>query len=161
MLTGKQLIEQGIITGPIEESNIQQHGVDLNVVEVHKLWGGGSIFRKSPTQLGIKEKITPRDSIFVLQPGVYDFTFKQGCKIPPNYWGEIIQRSSLSRNGTFIRSAIFDAGFETKNIGTIVTVMLPIHIEVGARIGQFVVHASNEVKNLYNGQWQNDKQRGK
>jgi deoxycytidine triphosphate deaminase len=59
----------------------------------------------------------------------------------------------------FIRSAIFDAGFQTEQIGTMVIVLVPIDIEVGARVAQIVAHNSNEVENQYNGQWQGDQQR--
>lgn len=168
-LTGKQLVEQGIVVGPIEADNIQQHGVDLNLVSVSKIVGSGYIPKKGKTQLANREVIEPfpfydeeRDEtiqLWLLQPGMYDITFAQGCNVPPNQRLEIYQRSSLLRNGAILRSSVFDAGFKTAAIGTVIHIGVPITIEVGARVAQMVAVASNVVENLYDGQWQNDKQR--
>jgi hypothetical protein len=47
-------------------------------------------------------------------------------------------------------------------MGAYLHVILPIDIEVGARVAQMIVNESYEVgiEELYDGQWQNDKQRG-
>jgi len=73
----------------------------------------------------------------------------------------IRQRSSLLRNGAIIASSIFDPGFTTENMGTIMIVTATIFIEQDARVGQMYFHECDEVneENLYNGQFQNDKQR--
>ena len=49
----------------------------------------------------------------------------------------------------------------TKNMGAFLHVIRPITIERGARVAQAVVNESYEVEreDLYEGQWQNDKQR--
>jgi deoxycytidine triphosphate deaminase len=180
MLTGKQLTT---FISNVPDENIQQHGIDLNVVSVSKVISRGLIPKEGKTILGQREEIKPmnrildfgvppgadpmkrypenekRGSVLSLDPGVYDFVFAQGCKVPKDSWFEVIQRSSGSRNGLFIRSAIFDAGFQTEQIGTMVMVLVPIDIEVGARVAQIVAHNSNEVENQYNGQWQGDQQR--
>lgn len=162
-LTGKQLVEKNIITGAIPEENIQQCGIDLNLIAVQKVEGGGFIPASGKTKLADRVVILPElmdgKSIFILNPGVYDFTFSQGCNTPSDQRLDLIQRSSCSRNGLFIRSAVFDPGFKTDNIGTMVMVMLPIAIEVGARVAQIVAISSNTVDNLYNGQFQGDNQR--
>jgi deoxycytidine triphosphate deaminase len=46
-------------------------------------------------------------------------------------------------------------------MGTIMIVGVPIFIEKDARVAQMYFHECDEVasENLYNGQWQNDKQR--
>ncbi len=168
-LTGQELIDKGIITGEILPENIAQCGVDLNVIEVEQVVGKGTIPKTGKTVLAERKKIfpvkgydanqNPEIEHFELSPGVYDFTFLQGCKVPKNQRLDIVQRSSCSRNGLFIRSAVFDPGFETEHIGTMIQVMQNIRIEKGARVAQIVAIASNEVNNLYDGQWQGDKQR--
>lgn len=163
-LTGKQLVEQGIITGPIKEENIQQHGVDLNLIKVEKISGTydshGSIPRIGKTQLAYRTEINiDTNGGWLLQPGSYDITLDQGCKIPPDKMLLICQRSSLLRNGTLIQSSIFDAGFETDKIGTVMIVHEAIWIEKYARVAQIYALNSNVVENLYSGQWQGDKQR--
>lgn len=167
MLTGKQLVERGVITGKIDDTNIAQHGVDLNLIKVEKLSGGGFIPKEGKTLPSNKEEVLSGKmevfggkDVWILHPGVYDITFQQGCKVPSNKRLEIIQRSSMSRCGGFIRSAVFDAGFETNNMGTIIQINHTMTVEVGARVAQVVSYESNEVENLYDGQFQNDKQRG-
>lgn len=167
-LTGKQLIEQKIVTGTIAEENIQQHGVDLNLIEIFRIDGAyenGVVPIEGKTKLAIRVPVYLADTrvnakpSWYLTPGAYDITLAQGCKVPPDKFLLIRQRSSLLRNGAIITSSVFDAGFETERIGTVMIVMTPILIEKGARIAQIYAHNSNEVQNLYDGQWQGDKQR--
>lgn len=168
-LTGKQIVEQKIITKVDNPECIQQHGVDLELIRVQRIDGIGFIPKQGKTHLAHRVEIPPIDikslnsdtlvSAWSLTPGVYDITFAQGCKIPPNQRLEIVQRSSLLRNGAILRSSLFDAGFETDQIGTVIYIQVPIVIEVGARVAQAYCAVSNEVENLYAGQWQGDKRR--
>jgi deoxycytidine triphosphate deaminase len=170
-LTGKQLVEKGIITGEIPAENVAQHGIDLNLIKVEKMEGIGFIPKEGKTKLVtyiemlptdgvIKEEETLKDMrVWHLNPGSYSVTFSQGCKIPADKMLLIRQRSSLLRNGTFLHSSVFDAGFETEQIGTVIVVVHPIQIEVGARIAQIYAHNSDVVENLYDGQFQKDSQR--
>jgi deoxycytidine triphosphate deaminase len=168
-LTGQQLIDQGIITNNPSNECIAQHGVDLCVEKIEHVIGTGFIPKEGKTTLAdriaiqtqLVEKPNSEEMVecFLLEPGTYDFTFAQGCKVPVDQRLDVIQRSSLSRNGVFIRSAVFDAGFETNNIGTMVQVNRPIYIEKGARVAQILAIASNVVDKPYEGQWQGDKQR--
>jgi dUTP pyrophosphatase len=181
-LTGRQIIEQGIVFPSVQlsgvgtaipEENVQQHGVDLNLLHVSKVdgnWGAGFIPKDGKTVLAKRMPILPSQHVnpegdlivgWRLEPGVYDITLAQGCKVPANQRAEIFHRSSLYRNGCTLRSALWDAGFETDQMGTQLVVMTPILIELGARIAQFVCTLSNYVQpqDQYNGQWQNDKQR--
>jgi deoxycytidine triphosphate deaminase len=171
-LNAKEVSEQGIITN-IGEDSIQQVGIDLQVEKIESMFGIGLIPVKGKTRL-VQYKEIPLDLIITdviddqpveksgwrLTPGVYSVTFKQGCKIPKDQMLKIRQRSSMARNGSFIHSSIFDPGFETKNIGTIMIVMHPIEIEYEARIAQAYVNTYSPVENLYDGQYQKDNQRG-
>lgn len=159
MLNSKELIERGIITGPIEEENIAQHGIDLNLIKVERLINSGRIPKKGKTQLPLYEAIEPIRGNWVLYPGIYNITFAQGCKIPNDQMLLIRQRSSLLRCGGILHSSVFDAGFETDQMGTMVNIIHPIEIEVGARIAQIYNHETTPVENLYDGQFQKDKQR--
>lgn len=161
MYNAKELVDKGIVTGPILEKNVQMHGVDLNLVAVKRVLGGGHIPLLGKTVLGSYEDVPVVDGMWKLDPGVYDITFAQGCKIPNDIMMLIRQRSSLLRNGTFLHSSVFDAGFETEQMGTVMTVQLPITIEEGARVAQIYSHQGTPVgeDRLYTGQWQGDKQR--
>lgn len=177
-LTGKQLVANEIITGLLDENgnlkqeytdNVQQHGVDLNLIAVSLIDGtnqNGVVPYKGKTVLAqripmlLTEGKEGDPSGWYLMPGAYDITFAQGCKVPSDKMLLIRQRSSLLRNGTILHSSVFDAGFQTQNIGTVMIVMTPIFIHHNARVAQIYAHNSNEVENLYDGQWQGDKQRG-
>lgn len=165
MLNGRELIEKGVITGKIGEKNVQQHGVDLNLRAVERMTGesSGRIPNddsfNSKTVLTSYEDVPALGGIWALEPGTYSIMFEQGCKIPADIMLLIRQRSSLLRNGAILHSSVFDAGFETEHIGTVLVVTQPIVIEEGARIAQAYGHACTEVENLYDGQFQNDKQR--
>lgn len=164
MLNGKEMIEKGIITGIVPTENIQMHSVDLNLIDVKQLQiPAGLIPKEGKTQLCKRETIslTEEDGkkIWHLPEGSYDITFEQGCIIPNDQMLLIRQRSSLLRNGALIVSSIFDSGFQTVQIGTIMIITVPICIEYGARIASIYNHACTPVETLYNGQWQEDRQR--
>jgi deoxycytidine triphosphate deaminase len=160
MLSGQELKDKQIIT-KIPEENISQHGIDLNVIKIEKQTTTGFIPVKGKTQIPEYQEIFPINNIWELQPGHYSVVFEQGCNVPSNQMLLIRQRSSLLRCGGIVCSSVFDAGFKTDNIGTFITLFQPIKIEVGSRIAQIYNHKSNKIKVLYNGQFQNDKQRKK
>lgn len=178
-LTGQEIVDKGIVFGPISEENIQQHGVDCNLIGVKRIVGKGFVPTEGKTiltqyqpMLPAKVEIlmnndgkphTPVETrtafAWQLEPGVYDITLAQGCRIPPDQRMKLIHRSSIYRNGSNIVSALWDAGFETQNMGTVLHVFVPIQIEVGARVCQAYCTSSNIVDNLYDGQFQKDSQR--
>ena len=173
MLNGRELIEKGVITGKIGEKNVAQHGVDLNLSKVERLVGPtpgripndeGEIKKK--TLLTEYEVVPTMGGVWALEPGTYSIIFEQGCKIPADMMLLIRQRSSLLRNGTILHSSVFDAGFETGQMGTVMIVNKPIVIERGARVAQIYGHACTEIdeKDVYGAegkgsQWQGDNQR--
>lgn len=172
MLNAEQILEQGLIKTEFSKGKPAQVGYDLSAKSINAI--GKDEFNSKPNiGMVLKDKTilnnyTPVETKridgvegWLLYPGAYDITFHEGCKISPNKVGMIRQRSSLLRNGAIIASSIFDPGFETDNMGTIMIVTATIFIEQDARVGQMYFHECDQVakENLYNGQWQNDKQR--
>lgn len=194
MLNSKQL--QPLIRGPLNEDNIQQIGIDLNLIKVERLntidvrmyednedssitflpWENagfipynGKTILCARTEVPLETVIAPDNQqiptdkikVWRLNPGVYDITFAQGVAVPANLAMFIRQRSSMLRNGALLHSSVFDPGFETDNIGTILHVRENIVIEYNARIAQIYAHVCEPVSEdkLYSGQWQGDKQR--
>lgn len=94
-----------------------------------------------------------------LQPGYYEVIFDEGCRMPKNRVMVFISRSSLVRCGAQIVCGQFDAGFETEHMGCFLRVDQPIYIERHARIAQTRIFETADVDNMYDGQWQGDKQR--
>ena len=165
MRNGRELFDLGIITSVNNpDKNVQQHGIDLNVVKISKVNSGGFIPIDGKTQIPKYSEVdlmyTESNMAFwALGPGSYYVEMHQGCDVPKDMMLLIRSRSSLSRIGASINSPIFDAGFKTDNIGTIMTVTETIRIEHSARICQIYGHLCSVVGNLYDGQFQNDKQR--
>ena len=170
MLTGRELAESGMITG-FEESNIQQQGIDIRVAKIKKIKKGamGVIPVEGKTVIPEYEEVPAlhlkngdmRVHGWMLPAGVYDIEFIEGVNVASDKCMKPLTRSSLVRCGAQIDSGLFDAGFNTAHAGAMLYVTNPIVIGVGARVAQIVCLESNEVSNLYNGQFQNDKQRQK
>jgi dUTP pyrophosphatase len=176
MLNAQQIVDEGLLKLSESKGKPAQVGYDLSLKAVQKV---GTSIANSPYNVSRDAKIgkvlkdkteltayTPIESInldgvegWLLYQGVYDITFWEGCKIPANRTAFIKQRSSLYRNGAIINSPVFDPGFETDNMGTLLYVFETIFIEKDARVAQIYFHPSNNTDVMYNGQWQNDKQR--
>lgn len=174
MLNANQIIGEGLLKLEHTQGKPAQVGYDLSLKAVNKVGNriGYNMFREGKIGKVLRDKTelttyTPENTImldgnegWLLHEGTYDITFNEGCKIPDNRVAFIKQRSSLWRNGTLINSPVFDPGFETDNMGTIMMVTEPIFIEKDARVAQIYFHEC-ETAEKYDGQWQNDKQRQK
>lgn len=165
-LTGKQITEKQIITN-VGEKSIQQQGVDLRLKRIGRIDYRGDMGemgfipadgRTSTPKTEWYESEFEQYSITLI-PGYYEVEFMEGCNIPANCSLQLKSRSSVVRCGGEIRSGQFDAGFRTDNIGCFLKVEIPMSVEIGARMAQALVFESYPVENLYDGQWQGDKQR--
>jgi deoxycytidine triphosphate deaminase len=172
MLNAKQIVDEDLLLLENAKGKPAQVGYDLSLKAVQKIGNriGGNMFKEGRIGKVLKDKTelttyTPENTImldgvegWLLHEGVYDITFNEGCKIPENRVAFIKQRSSLYRNGAIINSPVFDPGFETEFMGTLLYIFEPLFIEKDARVAQIYFHECNGAE-LYNGQWQNDKQR--
>lgn len=168
LLNSKDILEKGLVKVENSHGKPAQVGYDLSLKEVRRVGGDGlgiGKVLKDKTLLNTTRVIGTAmlDGVlgWILPAGYYEFTFHEGCKLSPNHTGFICQRSSLLRNGSLIRSSIFDPGFETDNIGTYCLINEPIFIEENARVAQmyFFENSTVSADQLYSGQWQGDKQR--
>ena len=169
-LTGKQIVNRGIVTNVCEDG-IQQQGVDVRIDKVFKVIGQagrvptkGKTIRPNLMEIhthSIKFGDEVQSPYFHLEPGWYEVELLEGCNIGNNELLNFKTRSSLVRCGAVVHSGQFDAGFNTEKMGCFLQVNHPINIQKEARIAQAIVTESYEVNNedLYNGQWQGDKQR--
>jgi deoxycytidine triphosphate deaminase len=168
MLNVKQILDEGLLKLEHSKGKPAQVGFDLTLKQVNKIGNKGVNTPKIGKVLKDKTELTnytPHglmnlDGVtgWLLYEGVYDITFNEGCKIPSNRVAFIKQRSSLYRNGAIINSPVFDPGFETEFIGTLMFVHETLFIEENARVAQIYFHEC-EPAELYDGQWQGDKQR--
>jgi len=168
MLNAKQIVDEGLLLLEHTKGKPAQVGYDLSLKAVQKIGIGTVIDGRIGKVLKDRTELTtyiPTTTIkvdgmegWLLYQGVYDITFNEGCKIPDNRVAFIKQRSSLYRNGAIINSPVFDPGFETQNMGTLLYVHETIFIEKDARVAQIYFHECDPA-DKYDGQWQNDKQR--
>lgn len=162
MLNAKEILKEGLIVLDNAKGKPAQVGYDLSVQNIKLTGGSMGMVLVDKTIVGELQDISEanvngRDG-WVLEPGTYDVTMNEGCDIAANRTAMVRQRSSLLRNGAIIASSIFDPGFRTDNIGTVMIVTNRIFIEKDARVAQMYFHENNEGE-LYDGQFQNDKQR--
>jgi deoxycytidine triphosphate deaminase len=174
MLNATQIIDEGLLLLEHTQGKPSQVGYDLSLKAVQKVGSsivvGGTFNKDAKIGKVLKDKTElttyiPIESIkldgvegWLLYKGVYDITFNEGCKIPENRVAFIKQRSSLYRNGAIINSPVFDPGFETQNMGTLLYVYETIFIEKDARVAQIYFYECESAEK-YDGQWQGDKQR--
>lgn len=179
-LTGKEIVQENIITGYVPEA-IQQQGIDLRLMEVHELGhvneqtkafeqnfhidSIGVIPTEGKTRLP-KSRPVEKDSYagmfgWKLKPGYYEVVFDEGCAIPNDRVMVLITRSSGVRCGVEIISGQFDAGFNTEHMGGFMIVHEHVFIGDHARIAQTRITKTAPVDDdkVYDGQWQGDKQR--
>ena len=173
MLNAQQILLEGLLKLEHSHGKPAQVGYDLSLKQVNKIGYKGTPTSKIGKVLKEKTQLTdyaPQalmnlDGVngWMLYPGIYDITFNEGCKLPADRVGLIRQRSSMLRNGTVLHSSVFDPGFETDFMGTVMVVNEPIFIEENARVAQIYFHdcIPVEEENLYSGQWQGDQQRNK
>ena len=172
MLNVQQILEENLLKLDETKGKPAQVGYDLSLKSVNKVGNkiGGNVYGPGPIGKVLKDKtqLTTYTSIdpikldgvegWLLHEGVYDITFWEGCNIPENRVAFIKQRSSLYRNGAIINSPVFDPGFKTDNMGTLLYIHETIFIEKDARVAQIYFHECDSAEK-YDGQWQNDKQR--
>jgi len=176
MLNATQILDEGLLKLKHSHGKSAQVGFDLTLKQVNKigprLSQDPNTFVRRDGRIGkvLKDKteltdytpyaLTNLDGAhgWLLYGGVYDITFNEGCKLPDNRVAFIKQRSSLYRNGTIINSPVFDPGFETENMGTLMYVHETIFIEENARVAQIYFHECQSAE-MYDGQFQFDKQR--
>lgn len=166
MLSAHQIIDEGLLQLERTHGKPAQVGYDLSLKAVNKLESSVKIGKvlKDKTEL---MNYRPHGLInldgqhgWLLYAGVYDITFNEGCKIPNNRVAFIKQRSSLHRNGAIINSPVFDPGFETEFMGTLLYVHETLFIEENARVAQIYFHECAPAE-MYNGQFQFDMQRNR
>lgn len=162
MLNANEINNEGLLVLDNQKGKFAQVGYDLSIKNVSALAGGGKVLKTHTDVNELRDvpqlELPTGELGWWLEPGTYDVECNEGCRIAPNRTAMVRQRSSLLRNGAIIASSIFDPGFYTDNIGTVMVVTKTIFIEQDARIAQIYFHENTEGE-LYDGQFQNDKQR--
>jgi len=156
ILNPRELIAQGFVTGVANEAvQIQPNGIDFTLDVVH------AINTASPATISERGKtmrpIWPLDTNVggfwqLCGSSVYDGASSVYVKVPPNCAAVLFTRSTLTRNGVFLVSGLYDDSFEGHVGFTIYTPGGSINIERGTRVGQIVFMPAESAKQ-YAGGW--------
>ncbi len=166
MYLNAEQIKDVLYFGDVEnKGKAAQVGWDLTIKEVKAIGQGNHMITKNSSNVDKSAYIkmplminpdSPKQHVFVLQPGPYSITFHQGCVLPDNVMAQIVQRSSLLRCGVEIKSAVYDPGFKTDLMGAVMIVHNTIQIELGARVAQIIMSETSKAE-VYDGQYQESK----
>lgn len=127
----------------------QMHTIDLRVAKIYKV--SDSTLDLTNKQHRKVHPVLPNDKgEFFLTPGVYTFDTFHEVEMAEGEAAWIIGRSTLTRNGIIVSSALYDAGYKGGINGFIHNPIGSIKLKVADRIGQFIVTQAETIK-LYEG----------
>ena len=149
------LIANGMIRNYVDiNTQIQSNGFDLtlkNVMMFTDEWQPRIDFTNETRLISSARLILSEDKEYHLEQGIYLFRANEVFKTPDNIVGWGMPRSTLSRCGIILNSAVLDAGYS----GHLVFVMyIPqaITFSKDARFVQMIFFRLNEAPNqLYDG----------
>jgi deoxycytidine triphosphate deaminase len=146
----------------------QPNAVDIRVSELRTIEAldhtdsvyDEQCFTISDSSTEHKQKSMPlmpdADGYWHLLRGIYEVTSPHFVTVPEGYAGYLITRSSFNRNGIFILSGLYDAGFTGYVQGTLYNLAGRIKMQYLTRVCQFVLLKA-ETAHLYKGQYSHDK----
>jgi dUTP pyrophosphatase len=143
-----------------EQVHIQPNGVDLSLDAIWRFAGAGSLGvdtadRKLPAQEELAFDVA---GWLDLSPATYGIRYAEWVEVPVDCGGLCFPRSSLLRMGTYVPTAVWDAGYAGRGSGLLV-VSSPhgVRLQRGARIAQLVLFRLTEAaRAAYAGQYQHE-----
>ena len=123
------------------QQQLQPNGFDLTLAEIHRHVGPGTIASDNAGRvLAELRSLDPdADGFFELQPGPYHITYAESVALPVDLMAFGRPRSSLTRSGVAIHTAVWDAGYAGRSTSLLV-VSNPagFRVQLGARVAQLV-----------------------
>lgn len=120
---------------------VQANGFDLTLAEVRKFAGAGTIGIDNADRVLPELERVPEDGqgFLTLAPGPYHITYAETVSLPKNLMALGRPRSSLTRSGVAIHTAVWDAGYSGRSTSLMV-VYNPegFRVQIGARVAQLV-----------------------
>lgn len=142
-----------------DEAAIQPNALDITIDSVSHFPRPDDVYpefvlrKEGSAEKRFKATLEPINNVlFDLVPGQYEFESDTTVELPKGVCGWLVARSTLNRNGIFIVSGLYDAGFKGRVGGTI---YVPVwsHFEKGARVAQLITARADTI-HLYDGQYQ-------
>lgn len=142
------------------ENQVQPNGVDLTLRELAKHSGAGAIGINSTDR--VLPELEPvefdADDWVTLEPGIYHIVYNEVVDIPKNLMALGRPRSSLTRCGVTIYTAVWDAGYNGRST-SMLEVINPagFRVQKDARVMQLVFFGMSEATaDGYRGRYQGE-----
>ena len=123
------------------DAQVQANGFDLTLAEVRRFSGSGTIgIDNADRILPEVEPIAPDGRGFLdLPPGPYHITYAETVSLPKDLMALGRPRSSLTRSGVAIHTAVWDAGYSGRSTSLMVVYNAEgFRVQLGARVAQLV-----------------------
>jgi len=168
IISPQRAFNEGLVTNVLNpDKQVGSDGIDLTLLTINQVDDDP----RSPAVLAENKKLTMHrghtqihpvdlismygiDSGYILEPGIYDLTFNEGCALVGGIAGLLLIRSTFVRNGCIGQCGLHDNGFKTTNLGMMVHINRRTVVEAGMRIAQIVLWESESAKE-YDGTYQN------
>lgn len=137
----------------VQPEDVQPNAVDLRLGKV--LWIASNTFTIDEDQKihrGTVEMRLDDDGYYRLEPGHYEVVMENKITVGDGEAGWVITRSTLNRNGVFLTSGLYDAGYKGTMAGVMHVTIGPMRIKPGTRIGQYLSFEAQTL-HLYNGSY--------
>ncbi len=142
----------------VDKSQIQPNGIDIRIDTVFKFESAGEIGIKESQIAGVSEIAPDSGGWFFLMPGAYRVRLMEVVHIPLGISAIARPRSTLTRCGASVHTALWDSGYEGRS-EVLLTVYNPsgLRIQRGARIIQLVFFlCEGRVRSGYDGRYQGE-----
>lgn len=145
----------------VQEGDVQPNAIDLRVSKIFKINEGlFTIDEEQKVHRGSEEIDVGEDGYWYLEPGTYEVIMSNIVDVADGEDGFVITRSTLNRNGVFLTSGLYDAGYKGNMAAAIHVSTGPMKIKPDTRIGQYLCFKA-ETLHKYDGDYGIDKEHDK
>ena len=124
--------QQPLVTGLADlDAQLQPNGLDLTLREISRYDGPGAIGAQNADRIlpNLTSVAFDRAGWVMLEPGPYHILYNEIVHLPPDLMALGRPRSSLTRSGAAIHTAVWDAGYSGRS-----TSLLVVHHPSGFRL---------------------------
>jgi len=137
----------------VQPGDSQPNAVDLRVAKLFKMKPNQfELMGNKKVHRGSEEILPDEDDCWNLEPGTYEIIMDNMVAVAEGYAGWVITRSTLNRNGLWISSGLYDAGYHGIMAGALHVEHGPAKIKKGSRVGQFIMFEA-ETLSMYDGDY--------
>lgn len=137
----------------IQDGDVQPNAVDLRVGKIYKIKAGEFLIDEDQkVHRGSEEMHVGSDGYYRLLKGDYEVVMENKVTVASGEAGWVITRSTLNRNGVFLTSGLYDAGYSGVMAGVMHVGCGPMRIKPGTRIGQYLSYEA-ETLGTYDGDY--------